>query len=113
MYTPQLSGCDIGSLEPDKFNEYMLSLVLRTIDTSLGSKFNNITAKITINNVSVTGTLDTAAQITVVNNNCLQTLNLKPSNKTVILRQAALPKITSIKAHFEQYFSQIFQFEHN
>ena len=45
MYTPQLSGCDIGSLEPDKFNEYMLSPVLRTIDTSLGSKFNNITAK--------------------------------------------------------------------
>ena len=88
MYTPQLSGCDIGSLELDKFNEYMLSPVLRTIDTSLGSKFNNITAKITINNVSVTGTLDTAAQITVVNNNCLQTLNLKPSNKTVILRQA-------------------------
>ena len=25
----------------------------------------------------------------------------------------SLPKIMSIKAHFEQYFSQIFQFEHN
>ena len=25
----------------------------------------------------------------------------------------ALPKIMSIKALFEQYFSQIFQFEHN
>ena len=39
-----------------------------------------------------------------------QIINKMSENQSIIW---TLPKIMSIKAHFEQYFSQIFQFEHN
>ena len=65
-----------------------MSPVLSTINTSLGSSLNNITITIIVNNVPIEGTLDTAAQITVVNDKCFQTLNLKLSRKQVMLKQA-------------------------
>ena len=65
-----------------------MSPVLSTINTFLGSSLNNITITIIVNNVPIEGTLDTAAQITVVNDKCFQTLNLKLSRKQVMLKQA-------------------------
>ena len=43
---------------------------------------------------------------------CIET-NMRLKTHRIETATHALPKIMSTKAHFEQYFSQIFQFEHN
>ena len=65
-----------------------MSPMLSSLNTSLGSSLNNITITIIVNNVPIEGTLDTTAQITVINDKCFQTLNLKLSRKQVILKHS-------------------------
>ncbi len=66
----------------------MLAPQICTINTSLGSTYNNAIITVYINDSPIQGILDTAAQITVINRKCLQRVKLKISKQTVQLKQA-------------------------
>lgn len=78
----------MGSLNQNEFAKCLLTPEIKSVNTSLGDKFNNALVTIKINGIQLCGTLDTGAHVTVLSLNGYKTANLKASGEMIQLKQA-------------------------